>query len=167
MYVTDKLIYLQLEKTGCSHTARLLDICLGGSQDGKHIRMKDNPEGKLVVGSIRNPWDWYVSLWAFGCGGEGAVFQRVASRPWRHKHQIKEWLVTNPGRWFPKIVGELTKPLGDWRSMYADVNNPELFRKWLRMLLDGGRSKDIDANYAYSPVSDFAGFQTFRYAYYF
>ncbi len=71
MYVADRLIYLELQKTGSKQIRRLLSSCIGGKQTGKHNRMTELQPGRMIVDSIRNPWAWYVSLWAFGCLGRG------------------------------------------------------------------------------------------------
>src|SRR6185503_14274720 len=79
MFVSDRLIYLQMQKTASTHVARVLAEVVGGEQHQQHIRLRVEPEGRLVAISIRSPWDWYVSLWAYGCregGGRSGVFQR-------------------------------------------------------------------------------------------
>jgi len=35
---------------------------------------------KLVFTTVRNPWDWYVSLWAFGAGGNSAIRRYLAAQ---------------------------------------------------------------------------------------
>jgi hypothetical protein len=62
MFVADGLVYLELQKTGGSHICRLLEQYANGRPEGKHNRLTAEYSTHYVIGSIRNPWDWYVSL---------------------------------------------------------------------------------------------------------
>ena len=139
MFVADRLIYLQLQKTGCTHIAKLLEQSVGGKQLKKHSRIADPAAcaGKTIVGSIRNPWDWYVSLWAFGCAGEGGIHRAVTRR-----------------RWLRSFAEE-------WRETYRDRNDPKLFRQWLRLMMDPRRRRDMGGILSDGPL--FAGVYTHRY----
>ena len=66
MFVAQGLIYLELQKTGGTHIRRLLERYTGGKPVGKHNRLPAGSDADFIIGSIRNPWDWYVSLWAYG-----------------------------------------------------------------------------------------------------
>ena len=88
MLITDELVYLELQKTGCSHTIKILSALNNKNCKiiGKHntydsIPKEDqgNFESKLKIGNIRNPWDWYVSLWAFGCQKKGGLYNLVTN----------------------------------------------------------------------------------------
>ncbi|MCF3641307.1 hypothetical protein LXM94_15135 [Rhizobium sp. TRM95111] len=80
-----KFIYLDVYKTGSTHVVDLLKQIV---PEGP-VRMKRHSSmttlrpfswtgGKLIFSTVRNPWDWYVSLWAFGCEGKGAVYSDIA-----------------------------------------------------------------------------------------
>jgi hypothetical protein len=84
MFVSDKLIYLQMQKTASTHIAKTLAAVVGGEQFVQHQHLAIDPDGRLVVASIRNPFSWYVSLWAYGCrggGGEHGLYNRVTAAP--------------------------------------------------------------------------------------
>lgn len=151
MFVTDKLIYLQLQKTACSHIAAMLEKTVGGRKVGLHIPLprRLHSTDKYVVGSVRNPWDWYVSQWSYGCAGRGALHKRLTGR--------------KLFRLFEKPISELTKPVAAWRETYKDHRDPECFYKWLMMVFDPFRRKDLGEGYAQSPISRFAGLMTYRY----
>lgn len=151
MFVTDKLIYLQLQKTACSHIAAMLEKTVGGKRIGLHIPLPRRlySTGKYIVGSIRNPWDWYVSQWSYGCAGRGALRNRLCGRKFF--------------RFFEKPLNELTKPVAVWRDSYGDYRDPDRFKQWLKLIFDPARKKDLGEGYARSPVSGFAGLMTFRY----
>jgi hypothetical protein len=56
MFITDKLVYVQLQKTGSTHIARLLERTVGGEQRGKHNPATQEllDSSRIIVSSIRN-----------------------------------------------------------------------------------------------------------------
>jgi hypothetical protein len=164
MFVTEKLIYLQLQKTGCTHIVRMMTELVGGELIGrKHARLEPNFDlaGRKIVGSVRDPWSWYVSLWAFGCIRSGTVYSSTTTRNFRkHLIQRKKY----PRHWLGGLWAELVKPTACWSRLYADSNDPSLFREWLKLTLDPHRAHDLGENYGYSTLSPFAGLLTYRYA---
>src|SRR6476620_582641 len=85
MLVSKKLVFLELQKTGSTHIKQLLKKTVGGVNDGKHNQpgTELRESGKTFVGSIRDPWGWYMSLFSYGCQKKGGVYLRT----------------TNPARW--------------------------------------------------------------------
>ena len=79
MFVSDQIVFIELQKTGSTHVRHLLTGLLGGSLKGKHNA--PTPEilarGTPILGSVRNPWSWYVSLWTYGCQKKGVLYQRL------------------------------------------------------------------------------------------
>lgn len=136
MYVADRLVFLQLQKTGCTHIAKLLAQLVPGRQLTKHGRpgARLMESGRVFVGSVRNPWDWYVSLWAFGCGREGGLYQLLADGS--------------------------TARHAAWQRVYADSGDPLLFRQWLAMI---STTRTLGERYGASSLHPFAGFYTYRY----
>jgi hypothetical protein len=136
MYVADRLVFLQLQKTGSTHIAKLLAQLVPGRQRAKHSRPAARlmESGRAFVGSVRNPWDWYVSLWAFGCGREGGLYQLLADGS--------------------------TARHAAWQRVYADSGDPLLFRQWLAMIAE---TRLLGERYGASPIHSFAGFFTYRY----
>jgi len=168
MVVNDKLIYLQMQKTGCSHIAKLILQTVGGKQEGKHYNLYDYNTGKYIIGSVRNPWDWYISLWAFGCSGKGAFRRYVANtsgiqlKHLRHPfYLMRQFIDFSPIYFMRQFMNSL--PIRLWEKTYADVYEPELFRDWLKLVYDPQRKYDLKEGYAAHPVSGFCGFMTYRY----
>ena len=157
MFVTDKLIYLQLQKTGCTHISMLLSKCVGGSQKTKHQQLRNYNTDKFIIGSIRNPWKWYVSLWAYGCSGKGSLRNSLT----RHNPYeiVNGFFLVKIG----KIKNELEKPIKLWETTYQDYKNPESFRKWLKLINDPKRKIDMNEGYPDHNISNFAGIMTYRY----
>jgi len=168
MYVHKDFIFLELQKTGGSHILRLLSQLVDGKNHGKHNRLNFEHNDKFVFGSVRNPWDWYISLWAYGVGGKGAIKNRTTNRnnidyynnslP---KSMGKNWLTV--AELFLATYHDIFKPQRDWLSCYENTNEPELFKKWLYLMLSKDRRYDIGEGYAFAPLSKCAGLMTYRY----
>ncbi len=168
MFVTEKLVFLELHKTGGTHIGRWLNELLGGEQIGKHNRLSANLADRFIVGSVRNPWDWYVSLWAFGCSGQGSIHQQTIRRidPAYYHRQLpkemgKNWLT--PGQYMTQIASDVRKPVQQWRDTYADHDDPARFKAWLKLVLDKRRRFDLAEGFGFSPVSEQFGLITYRY----
>ncbi|HET6592802.1 MAG TPA: hypothetical protein VFG48_07790, partial [Xanthomonadales bacterium] len=138
MFISDKVIFLQLDKTASTHIAKLLDQVSPGEFRAKHSRLEHDAGGRCVIGSVRNPWDWYVSLWAYGCAGRGKV-RRYLTQPFpRMAFRLLKKNAMHPGAW-PKVASKLAAHArndpANWRRLYASAEDPALFREWLRLLL--------------------------------
>jgi len=164
MFVADKLIYLHLQKTGGTHVTKMLSRYLPVEQ-GKQPMHGSLPVGyvknsKYVVGSIRNPWDWYVSLWAYGCAKRGSFTKKLITR--KSGRYIRR-LGSDPMGALQGIWSERGKPVRQWAALYQDSKDPGLFREWLCLLLSRERKYDIGPEYACSMLSTYAGAMTYRY----
>lgn len=62
--------------------------------------------GGVIIGTVRNPFAYYVSLWAYGCAKKGGLFQNLCKR-------------------FPDEIG----------TLYVD-GLPQTFCRWLRFVMD-------------------------------
>ena len=169
MFISDKLAYLELQKTGGSHILKLLNANIAGEQSGKHNRAGDELNGKFVLGSIRNPWDWYVSLWAYGCSGQGSI-RRLTTRKNLDLDYLRNVLPASMGKkslslgeTFRTLMAELKKDVGFWQRVYSDASNPVLFRDWLQRLLNKEHALEFGEGYGFSPISTHSGLLTYRY----
>jgi hypothetical protein len=173
--VSDHLVYLELQKTGSTYIREVLRRSTGGQLRGKHNRADDSllSSGRLIAGSIRNPWHWYVSLWAFGVAGRGSVWGattkprsfssnqrwgRAPCGPWQPGMGLRKMLYVAPS-----VAAELRRRPSLWRAAYADGTDARQFRDWVTMLLVSRRG-DVQEGFALSRVSSFAGLMTYRYA---
>ncbi|MDB5523377.1 MAG: hypothetical protein JWM58_1140 [Rhizobium sp.] len=139
----EKFIYLDVYKTGSSHIKNLLPAIT----EGKQIRVKRHGPltsgrpyswtgGKLVFATVRNPWDWYVSLWSFAREGGGAMW-----------------------RFFSEAL-----PPEEVQEMY-DAGNPVVsFGKWLHAVNDKDfMLRVIKNNLPESGLAGIIGLYTFRF----
>ncbi|MEX2596359.1 MAG: hypothetical protein WEC59_05450 [Salibacteraceae bacterium] len=163
MLIGDELIYLELHKTGCTHTRNILSKIdsLNAKPYGKHNKYHELPkkhrknfDDKIKLGNIRNPWDWYVSLWAFGCLKKGGLYNRVTESP--------NIIPLKKARRFMKHPYMLYNNPKAWRKVYADANDSKLFRIWLKLILNDS-DVYLGENYKKLPLSEFTGLLSFRY----
>lgn len=168
MFVSDALIFVELHKTGGTHIGHWLQQLVGGEQIGKHNRVPPEWRHRFILGSIRNPWDWYVSLWAFGCGGEGSVRRQVTRRI--DLGYCRRQLAREMGKrrlslteWKEQLAADWNKPVEQWSDTYRSAEDPEAFRTWLRLMMDPDRRLDMGEGFGHSPVARSAGLLSYRY----
>lgn len=161
MYVTDRFAFVELHKTGGTHVTTLLSELVPGTQVGRHNRPSEAmlASGRKFLGSIRNPWDWYVSLWAYGCSRKGALYERL-TRPLTL--QRVDWRRGVRGDFAGRLVRSLTGTRA-WKRCYADVNDPGAFRDWMHRLADPAWTEHLGEGYSASGLSDRVGFMSHRY----
>ncbi len=163
MFVSDKIVFMELQKTGCTHIRNLLMELVGGEFVERHVQAPPRlfTDGRCFLGSIRDPWDWHVSLWAYCCDGRGDLFANVTThgirlrdRGWK-KHPFS--LLVEVLRSRPNRHAE------EWKRTFRDVNDPGAFRAWLYLLHDQRYSPDVGDGYWRFPLNRFAGLLTYRY----
>lgn len=80
MFESEKLVYLDVQKTGSAFIVAFLQRFLASS-NGFVYRSRQpvsqRKEGALHIISCRHPLDQYVSLYSYGCDGEGAFYHRM------------------------------------------------------------------------------------------
>jgi len=162
MFVCNELIYIQLQKTGCTHIASLFSKLFDGDVVGKHnaATPEQLESTEYFVSSIRNPWDWYLSLWTYGVQGVGAVRHRLTERKFRKPSGS---IFRNSKKLFQVNYDELTKDVKTWRSVYSRSDDVEAFRRWLRLIHDHNNSRYLGEGYGDTAITDQCGFMTYRY----
>lgn len=190
MFVSDQIVFIELQKTGSTHVRHLLTGLLGGSLKGKHNA--PTPEilarGTPILGSVRNPWSWYVSLWTYGCQKKGVLYQRLidpakwpgTAQAAAHEGDADDDEDDSPAVAAPagkkgqggKRKGQ-KKPGGPLPALasaarardfwYADPGNPEAFREWLTLVLSPAARRIVESGYRRNPISRCGGLMTYRY----
>lgn len=153
MVVTDRFVFIEFPRTGSTHVKLLLRRLFECRSIGMHEPA--TPEvlasHSAFMGSIRNPWDWYVSLWTFGCGGVGAIYERAT----RAKSTIQN------GPW----SGLVFDP-APWRAAYADRDALDIngFRSWLHLLCAPSQSRlAFPQGFGCSDLHRHAGLYTYMF----
>lgn len=161
MFISDQLVYLELPKSGSSHIVKLLEAIVDGYTYGKHNRLSAEivPQPRFLVGSIRDPWDWYVSMWAYGCEKQGDMYERLVRPRGLGGHGFRRSL------WFglASLACEYRRDPRRFGHVHGSVEDPELFREWLHLIHDPRNRHALSHDYGKSPMSRFGGFLTYRY----
>ncbi len=161
MFISDELIYIQMQKTAGSHIAKLLRQLFDGEMIGKHnpATLEQIKSGAYFVGSIRNPWEWYLSLWTFGVGGFGTVMRNLTKRNILPAMKI---LFKNPKTGYQHCLDAITKDVKTWRGVYTHSDDITAFRRWLVLLHDSNQANHITKHY-HSNIAQQFGWMTYTY----
>jgi hypothetical protein len=100
MYESKSFAYLDLQKTGTNFIVDFLDRFNGesGAERRKHkTQVGDDQRDRLYFISVRDPLDQYISLFSFGCDGNGALFRKLSARGHRKLYErrngaFEHWL---------------------------------------------------------------------------
>ncbi len=169
MLVGDKLIYLQLQKTGSTRITDLIKATVGAEERSKHDRIHredlEDPEvaARRILGSIRNPWSYYVSLWAYGSRRAGGIYERTTASP--RMDQPKHLRGTLHKKTIPleQRDRKARRRVKRWRTAYGDPEDREAFRRWIRFLNDPEYLGDVGEGYGKSSIAAHSGLLTYRY----
>lgn len=172
MLIADQLVFIEFRNTGASHVEKLLLKIVGGEVDNTTRVPTEEllASGRHFFGSIRDPWGWYLSLWTFGCAGQGELYQRLVNeRSWRKV--LDRMAAAAKARSQDSAPEEGRKPLlpeemGPDRARdfwYADGSNVQAFREWLRVVCALPMRRVIEPGFANSPISKIGGLMTYRY----
>lgn len=165
MFESKELIYIQMQKTGCTHIASLLSDLFDGTQTkGKHngATQEQIESDKFFISSIRNPWDWYLSLWTYGVQGEGGLWGRLTQRV---LFPYLKTIAFKPKSSFLKIRHELFKDVNFWRPLYHSSDDIDAFRKWISLINQPIHSFQLGEGYDSTTLPNLCGYMTYRYFY--
>lgn len=164
MIFLEKSVFLELAKTGSTY-ARYILIALdktkyttiGKKHNIYNSLSKDEKklfDSKLVVASVRNPFDWYVSLYAFGCEHRGGLYTWTQKRP--------DILSVKNGVEFFKVLANFVKFHSEWKEVFSDVNNIQNFSKFLNLIYS---SSPLGCGFRYQlgGFHKFMGFYSYDY----
>lgn len=170
MFISDRFVFVELQKTGCSHIRVLLSQLIEGELVGKHNRPAPDllKSSRTFLGSVRNPWDWYVSLWSYGCKPYGELYNQVTAPRSKQFPDLKgRYWRYSPFNAALSMWYELFRNPETWQQCYADASDPTCFRTWLHLIYSHQSSLDIRERYFYSFTKHSAGLLTYRYLYLF
>jgi len=159
MLTSEKIIYLQIPKTATTQITKAL--CLYDQSSELRIRhdfLDKKPIDKLVFASIRSPWSWYVSYWSFCCMKRGVTFQKTTRYPKLNRY-LSKVVGVSPDR-IPLYKDRIQRAQ-EWRPLYADWRQPELFREWLTKLLFEDHGRNLEKGFGTDAVSKVVGVPTY------
>jgi hypothetical protein len=176
---TDHLVFLHLEKTAGTHIRGILRDNFGGSDFigpgnrrgpsggpvNKHIRPPEDFDigNRLVFGAIRNPFDWYVSLFIYGCRKPNSAPRRQLTEP--RQGLRGAGFRTNPVAAIKRVMTERQRPVELWRELYSDEEDVENFRRWIALITDPRRAPDFGRRLPWNDcvARDELGLMSFRF----
>ena len=169
MFKCNDFIYIQMQKTASQHITKQFMQLFEGELIGHHnsATLAQLKSHRYFIGSIRNPWDWYVSLWSFGVGGRGMLANNLTRR---NLFSACAKTLRQPTRWagYQQCIASLIKDVRKWRAVYSKSDDVVAFRRWLAYMHDSKNSHALGEGYAHASkhnISTRWGFMTYRYLY--
>jgi len=165
MFLTKQYCYVDKNKTGTVYVNNLLKN-LNKDFYYKHhqIPCKEVIDNKNIIkfGTIRCPWSWYVSLWSFGClrkRSSGVYNNFTKFRPFVSYGGANNKFFAI----FKKQITYINLNLKyDTEDLYSDNSNPNLFRKWLKIVLSDEFAPIVDYPLYHSNLYKHCGLYTRR-----
>lgn len=114
--ITPTWVFLRMTKTGSSSVQELIhELCkidlkyeweaiwIGGPTKERFSRLSEDEKSRFIFCSIRNPWGWYRSFWAWYSHPRMQVHGDKTSPTYDHRIisselSFPDWLRENPGK---------------------------------------------------------------------
>ncbi|CUI00283.1 hypothetical protein [Leisingera aquaemixtae] len=168
MFLSDEFVYVDLNKTGSVSVLNWLHALEFPPRQVTHHLKPDEAiasSGILKFATIRNPWDYYLSLWSYGVKRKrksGPYLALTRFRPLKSRGYTQ-----NPFRavcgFVPALLAAARQ---DWTAnlhLYADPNNPDAFRTWLRKVMDPKLAPLLSGAYYSSRLHSHSGLYSYRF----
>ncbi len=176
MYISEELVFLQLQKSASTHIAAILENIFNGKclgEEKKHYPPSADiiASNRKFLVSVRNPWDWHLSAWTYGCQNgwwlsQSQVSKRYSRISKQHFRNLKKTLhsLRQPHKIILEYLKELKRDTSIWKEIYSDSANINNFRTWVRTMNNPDYCKTIDYyKYNKSNITDLCGLYTYLY----
>tara|TARA_B100000401_G_C52697271_1_gene667314 strand:- start:28 stop:822 length:795 start_codon:yes stop_codon:yes gene_type:complete len=166
MFISNKVCFLELEKTGISSIKKYLKHHIS---DGVITRPHDYvtedilQQKILFLGSIRNPLDWYISRWSYGCmmKNDDSLFKNFVNKRLNlNRINAIEGQLSNKIKYLKNQIFKKNKYI---ENLYSDPFNKNNFRLWLKELLTMGKKSSLAEHYFFTSLNKNFGYMTYRY----
>ena len=166
MFISKKICFIELEKTGISSIKKFLKSHI---EEGKITRPHDNVTNEILekklffIGSIRNPLDWYISRWSYGCmmKNDDSMYRNLI------KKRLSYSRLNNIDKQYIKKINyfknQIFKNSNYWSKLYSDPYSVKNFREWLKSILNSKKRDQLAEHYYFSSFYRNFGYMTFRY----
>ena len=166
MFLSKDICYVELEKTAVNYIRESLSKNIEeGLIIGAHNFINDEIrlEKPLFVGSIRNPYDWYVSRWSYGCmkKHQDSLYHNFVKR--RLRFSRNKDISNNISKKIKFFFNQFLTSTNFWKKLYEDPQNPVNFRIWLKSFLNSSKNNALAEHYFFSSLFNNSGYLTFRY----
>lgn len=169
MLVGEKVIYLQLQKTGSTRITDLIQATVGAEERHKHDRLRKEDladpaiAARRILGSIRNPWSYYVSLWSYGSRRAGGIYERTTASSRLDQPKDQRGVLHKKTIPLEQRDKQGQRRVKRWTKAYGDPDDRRAFRRWIRYLNDPEYLGDVGEGYGKSSISRHSGLLTYRY----
>ena len=138
MFVSEQICFVEFGKTGCSFIREIFNENI---KSGRLTKIHDQITNDLIaserikVGSIRNPLDWYISLWSFGClmKKKDPLYSNLTTLRLNPK-RLKD-VENNILKKIFFLYDQFKKDINLNENLYSDPYNVNNFRNWIKNLL--------------------------------
>ena len=157
-----KYVFLELGRTGSTYARYILVQIPNSYGVGKkhnnynslNISKKKEFEQKYKIGTIRNPFEFYVSLFVFCCEKRGGLYDRITKKP-----DIFSYY--NYSDIFKTIYLHF-KYKKKWLRVLDNRNSNENFKHFIKLLFDIN-PEAMGNHYGLSKLNNSIGLLTFNY----
>lgn len=99
MIVNDDMIFIHLQKCGGTFIKHMMEQHMGAvnirPEHNGYTEIDEKNKDKLIVGSVRNPYSWYVSLYHNHVNDEGSFFRETFENTSNFSEWVKKFLTLN------------------------------------------------------------------------
>lgn len=158
MLATDKWIYLDLEKTGCSFLRqKLKEVCSKAKfVDESEHGIQEFKRWVPKIITIREPARYYLSLWSYGLDGKGGFFQHMQRYPWLAGDMYRDksaqsfavfldYVLSHPGR-YPMHVSK-------WLPVSTDLYTARILELLIPVTEREAFARSLGCNYSRQSIS--------------
>jgi hypothetical protein len=162
MIFGDKYVFLELPRTGSTYARYILMGIPNSHGVGKKhnvyntlsAKEKIEFDSKYKIGTVRNPFEYYVSQFAFCCEKRGGLYERITTKPDIFNY-YNYWDI------FTTIRLQF-KYKKDWLKLFSDPNSNKNFKQFMKMLIEI-HPEAIGNHYGLSGLNKSIGLLTFEY----
>jgi hypothetical protein len=161
MIFSDKFVFLELARTGSTYARYVLKQIPNSVAVGRKHNIYDDLSStkkklfreKNKVGTVRNPFEFYVSLYAFCCEKRGGLYERITYKPdFRSYFNFTDLF---------KILYLHFKYKSEWKKIVNNKNSVENFKLFMEMLLN--INPEAYGNHYGLSGLNYVGFLSFNY----
>jgi len=146
-----KLLYAHMSKTGGTQIHQVLRLSVLPDKRAFHAEpygLNDAHRAAFVIGSIRNPCEYYVSLWAFQSTSVGLKVGMMADMKRREPESWERLVGKNEGKSFG--TEDDIKRFRAWLRYVSKTNygyySARFYRKYVEKIAIGASSIDMKSN---------------------
>lgn len=162
MIFGEKYVFVELARTGSTYARYVLKQIPNSYSVGKKHNNYDSLsksqkrefESKNKIGTVRNPFEFYVSQFAFCCEKRGGLYERITKKPDVFSYYKYSEILTTIRLHF--------KYKKEWLALFSDADSNENFKLFIKMLFDVN-PEAIGNHYGLSKLNKSLGFLTFDY----